>query len=512
MKLISWDVETGAPVSTISPELQGPALERLSHAYSTCGTVLGVSFSSAKASTIHIYNVHSGVHTHSYSVGLGVPNIWAHDEHLRFVTSGPGSITTWEAGFASECPPTEIESLPTPNTFVPSKQFLFLPILSRLAFVLEKAVLVWDAQHSKLLLNSVDVKEPRGMTFSSDGRFFAYETYGPEIYLWKDSPDGYVLHQKFIYNAGGIRIGPENPDSPLLSPNGQSIVVSSGLTIQLWRTVDPTAPCIPTQCTQAFQRTKQFILDFSPDKSLTAAARFTDNTATVFDLKSGVPRLIIDAGMEIYGLRVAGRTVAIVGDGKVVTWSLPPEDRVPDTRANVNDSVQTTMFDHSLAPTLEPSVSISPDFNYLAIAGVATWPDVSLNIYDLATGKHLASTESLADVPWFTPDGREVWCRAFPDEIQGWKIVKDSKSDVHKLEDLESTRHIPEECPWKTPHGYIVMDDGWILNSNEKRLLWLPPYLRSGKMSRVWGGRFLAFLHRELPEVVVLELLQESDS
>ena len=119
------------------------------------------------------------------------------------------------------------------------------------------------------------------MTFSSDGRFFAYGTRGPEVYLWKESPTGYVLHHKFVLSTG-------YSGNPHLSPNGQSIVASNGDTLHLWRTEDSvTTLSIPTP---TFQHTGSFILEFSPDKSLMATARATDNTATVLDLKSGVPR------------------------------------------------------------------------------------------------------------------------------------------------------------------------------------------------------------------------------
>jgi len=52
-------------------------------------------------------------------------------------------------------------------------------------------------------------------------------------------------------------------------------------------------------------------------------------------------------------------------------------------------------------------------------------------------------------------------------------------------------------------------DDGWVLNSNGKRLLWLPPHWRVDDMDKVWSARFLAFLHHQLPEAVILEVLEE---
>ena len=515
--LTTWDIQTGAPVSVISGlKISHPY--RLSLTFSTCGTVLGVLSPSSDTSTIHIYNVLSGTHIRSHSVGSGFCRIWAHGERLRFATLGSGSITTWqdgfaalgsgsittwEAGFASEYPVTEVESLPTPDNFYLSNRFLFLPTHSRLAFVLEGAVLVWDTQHSKLLLNSVNVREHWGrMTFSSDGRFFACGTRGPEVYLWKESPTGYVLHHKFVLGTG-------NSGDPRLSPNGQSIVASSVDTLHLWRTEDSaTTLSIPTP---AFQHTGSFILEFSPDKSLIATA-VPGDTVTVFDVKSGVPRLIIDTGMEIYGLGVAGNNIVVVGNEKSVTWDLPPGDHVLDARVNVNDSVRTTIFDHPLSRGLSPLVSISPDLKYIAVVERQEWLDSSLNIYDVATGECLASAESpKLHMPWFTPDGREVWCSGFYGDLPtGWAIVRDSESSFHKLEELEPTQHPQGGYPWESSHNCQVTDDGWILGSSEKRLLWLPPHWRSGdQTSRVWDGRYLGFLHPGLPEVVVLEVLEE---
>lgn len=176
--------------------------------------------------------------------------------------------------------------------------------------------------------------------------------------------------------------------------------------------------------------------------------------------------------------------------------------------ANVSDSIRTITFDHS--PLLEllvpPSASISPDFNRIAVAGAAVERSLGMNIYDMTTGKYLAGTKSVAYMTWFTPDGCEVWCRCSLDEVQGWAIVKEGESDSLKMECLGPARRRPEKSPWTPSRGHKITDDGWILNPNGKRLLWLPPRWRSDEVNRVWSGRFLAFLHYELPEAVILEV------
>ena len=99
-------------------------------------------------------------------------------------------------------------------------------------------------------------------------------------------------------------------------------------------------------------------------------------------------------------------------------------------------------------------------------------------------------------MPQFTLDGHKVWCYTL-DEVEGWAIVKDNDFDPPKLKHL--TGQQPEGYPWIPLHGYRIMDDGW--------LLWLPPHWRSVKKFRKWSSQFLVFLHPELSEAVILELL-----
>ena len=91
-------------------------------------------------------------------------------------------------------------------------------------------------------------------------------------------------------------------------------------------------------------------------------------------------------------------------------------------------------------------------------------------------------------------------------KMQGWTIVKNTEYDFRKLEDVDSTRYSLEGRPWKPSLDYGFTGGEWILGSSEKRILWLPPHRWSSEILRAWGGRFLAILHRELLEVVVLEL------
>ena len=497
---ITWDLQTGGQISVIPPPPNPSLLDYFSSAYSVDGKVAAVAYRDPYYPNIEFistYNVLSRtlIYSHRVSEGQIVAPLWTHGDFLRFVTVKPGSITIWEAAFTSEHTFTEIESLPAPDDDINPRYCLFLPTRTRLAYILDKkAVLVWDARDSKILLKSWANRQPCGLSFSSDGHFFAYRATSQEIHLWEESPTGYVLHRKLTSDIGA-------PLKLLLSPNGKSITAFAYSETRLWYTTDPITS-LAIVATWG-----NFILEFSPDRSLAAVARVGKNTATIIDLKSGDPRLVIDTGMGICGLGVTANTVIVVGDKKIITWDLPAGDSVLGAEANIQESVRTTVFNHPASSSGRSYIyraSISPNFNYF----VTTWEpgDESTDVYDLSTGKHLVGTTSeSASEQWFTQDGREVWSsRDMP--MEGWKIVKSGKSDIIGLEPLGPNAKPSGGYLWESSHGHDVADDGWILDSRKKRVMWLPHRWRVRKELRIWGGRFLGLLGHELPEPVILEL------
>ena len=429
-------------------------------------------------------------------------SIWTHGACLRFATVKPGSIAIWQVGFTSIHTLAEVESLPAPDD-IGSEESLFLPTRFRLAFVLGEAVLVWDARGSKFLLNFVDGDRPMGLSFSSDGHFFACGTIGQDIHLWKESPTGYVLHRKLVSSIDkekaplfilqeGIR--------PLLSPNGESITTSKYSETQLWRTTDPiSSSSVPIRP----DKQVDFVWGFSPDKSLVETARLGDDVATITDLKSGDPRLVIETGVKICGLGVTGNTVIVVGYGKIITWRLPAGDHI-DARANIHDSVRTTMFNPLVPPpTRLHSASISPDFDCLVITREG---GEGLDIYDISTGKHLVGTTVRnAYIPWFTQDGREVWSARYS-PLNGWNIIKDGKSGVIGLVPVRMNARPSGGFPWVSSHGHDITDDGWIYNSRDGRLMWVPHRWRKFWRYWMWNGQFLGLLDPGLPEPVIIDL------
>ncbi|KAF9643223.1 hypothetical protein BDM02DRAFT_3192003 [Thelephora ganbajun] len=502
-KFISWDLQTGVLVGAVSLEQWEHDTHCFSITYSACGTMFGALIYRSHTLTIRTYNVHSGTRIYSHSVGGGVVhNIWTHGECLRFAVVNPGSITTWELGFASGSTPIEVGSLPLPENF---PHYIYPrslhPTLFRLAFTRLERILVWDARHSKFLLDEY-AKDPYGVSFSSDGRFFMYgtELHGTEhskIYLWKESPTGYVLHRKLDCETGISEL--------LIPPNGESIFMFGNRAIQLWRTMDSTTSFSRKQSHERFN------VEFSPDGTLAAVTQVGDKAITVLDLESGSSLLVIDAGMEVYGQRVTGSTVVAINYEKVVTWNLPARDRVLNTKANVNDSIQTATTTCPKIRSDSPMkfASISPDLHSIAIVEY-TSPSFYLHLHDVPTGRCLGSLLMRGKGyghPWFTSDGREVWYTTDLGVANGLTLVEDSKFGVVKPKRLGPTNQPPGTPPWLPSRGYQITDDGWILGFSGKRLLRLPPHWRSpNTIDRTWSGRFLALLHGTLPDPVILEL------
>ena len=498
--LTTWDLQTGGRISAI-PSTSNMTLWYFSSAYSTDGKIIAVAYKDLFGTIISTYGHLSGTHIYSHRVSEGqiVAPIWTHGGFLRFVTVKPGSITIWEIGFTSEHTFAEVESLPAPDDDVDPRRCMFLPTRTRLAYIFdEKAVLVWDARDSKIILNFPVDEWPTQFSFSSDGRFFTCRTDGGEIHLWKESPTGYVLHRKLASHIDGGLFA-----EPLLSPNGESIIIRGHSLTQLLRTTDlvTSLPIVPTQPS----RSTEFILEFSPDRSLAVAARLWDKTAMIIDLKSGDPRLIIDTDAKICGLGVTANTVIVVDEEKVITWNLSAGDCVPDAKANIHDSVRTIVLNHPAPPSGWLSrASISPNFNYVVITQGPNYE--SLDVYDVFTGKHLVGTATVHGyTSWFTRDGCEVWS-SVNYITKGWKIIKGEKSDVIGLEPLGSNANPSGGYLWQSSRGHDVTDDGWILDSRKKRVMWLPHRWRIHEENRIWEGRFLGLLDLKLQEPVIIEL------
>jgi len=336
------------------------------------------------------------------------------------------------------------------------------------------------------------------MTFS-DGCFFACSTPGSDIYLWKESPTGYILHEVFASSCAHA--------NPYLSRDGESIAVSGDRTTRfmahkkLYRPPPPSQRLDPSPSTH-----RGSILEFPPDGMLAAFTMQRDNTVMVLNLKSGVPQLTIGTSIEIYGLGVIGNTVVVVGLGSAITWNLPAGHRVPDARIGPEDSSWTVKF--SQWSPFVSGASISPNSRHIAVIS-RQYPHC-LSICSTSTGGHLGETSIDGTTPgttlWFSPDGRDVWCVRDSSEARRVRRVSRGQEALERLDSEWRTANV-EGYPWRPSHGYQVTSGWRILGPDGKRLLMLPPPWQPYPVHRVWKGRFLALLHSApVSEPVILEL------
>lgn len=503
---ISWDLQTGGLIS----DIQMDKISSLSLSHSRCGKMLGVLQSDNWSCCIYTYDILSGTCISSYKFDHHIESmVWTHSESPRYTVLGSGFITIWELGPTPSHVSTQVNSLPIPDN-LPQRDFLLSPSLSQIAFVHQQRVLVWDTQHCKILLDSSADQGATNMTFSFDGHFFAYGTSGPELYLWKKSPNGYLLHQKIISGIG--------PTQPVISPDRESIITCCHSMVQLWHIASfPTSLSdIPTQAPQDTH--EGFILDFSPDEKMVAVTGKLGKGINVLDLRSGYLKLAIDTAVEVYTMRLIGNAIIVCyHNGKIITWDIPTGNHTLDTRVNTQNSAQTTVLESLFPPSTRKSeISISPNLSNIAIVKHDIWSGMTLQLYNMDTGRPFLVNTPLPGptiiapvwLPtlWYTPDGSEIWYAPSEKSLLQRKIIKDGESNITGLECLQSTEHPPGGCPWDSSNGYQVMDDGWIFNSSGKRLLWLPHHWQWHKTTRRWSGKFLALLHSELPEAVILEM------
>ena len=516
--LAIWDLQAGGPLRIVTSRPDLPPENAFSSTYSADGKMVAVAYELWLDGSGDDYDddydtfitIHdlSGTHTRSYHAPEGhiITPIWTHGGFLRFSTVKPSSITIWEVPFTLTHAPAEVETLPIPDESVYGERFLFLPPLSRLAFTLSDTILIWDTRASKLLLKSEPIPDlhlvwtpdmaytSSRSSFSSDGRFFTCMNATGDVYVWKESTNGYTLHQKLAFADPGGSAG------PCLSPDGELIVMPLRSTILLWPTRDQIFPPSSVPTGNGSDR-RNIVLGFSPDKKLGAFGRRGGNAVTILDLQSGESQWVIEIGVGVEYLGIAQSAVVVVGEGRVITWNIPGANRASNAEANVNDNVQIIVVG-SYETIIDHSMSEDPTGRRrIVIVGHLERSSTRFS-YGAPARRNFGGI-----VVYFEP----TWQRLTPDGgsrlLEGQEIAEEGESGVVELKPSEETRWMKVFFPLSN-HGYKVTDDGWVLSPSWKRLLWLPYRWRSKEEHRRWDGRFLGLLHGELSEVIILEFFE----
>ena len=499
----AWDVRTGGTVGSWETpyRLSGSPSFITS---SSGGDAIGVAHTTdlpPNTIEIRIYDIDSRECVYSRSFEGLLAGIWTHGEYLQFAIIVPNeNVTVRQAAFAQGHNYNNVaDGLDAPPGLNPTRSFLFHPALRMVSYISGDTLNIWDSQNAKYSLCSDDIGfNGSAMSFSPDGRLFACGTIRSGVHLWKDRDGDYVIHRKFTSSV--------TSPTPLFSPNNGSVVVWNQSTLQLFSLEHPTTPP-SADASQASGQGRPFALEFSPGEEYIAFARLGSNKVAVVDHRSRGWRLDIDAGMEVYGLKIHKNTVVVEGDKRVIAWNLPEEgDTSTGGTVTVEASARTVML-KGLENRGPKFTSISPDLLMLA----EVWPEYetgttgSLTIYDTKTGVKIGGAEASCDTPWFSPDGDQVWCGVDVEEVQGWEVVKSNGSP--KVELVPLAESPPEGWPWRPSGGRTVTDDGRIFSGEGEQLLLLPPdWISNERGTRMWRGRFLGLLHGSLSEPVILEL------
>ena len=527
---LSWDIQTGGPLRTSQFVHNQFPLHYFSSTYSIDGKMIAVACknplpvykdgndhcSHNSNYSITIFNLFGTLmHTHNVPEGPIIPPIWTHGHCFQFATIKQPFITIWEVAFSSICRPTEVKSISVPDGIADGKDFLFFPTLFRLAFTLGDTIQIWDAKASKLLLKTLpefQLCEPMATgyypswgSFSSNGCFFAcLVTTG--VYIWKESPSGYILHQKLVFPT------PVYPRAPCFSPNGKSIIITLNSTIHLWSTIDQILP--PHDTPTGNNDGNHFVLGFSPNEPLVAFVPLRESIIKILDLQSGDLMLATDMDMEICYMWMTEDTVVVVGeDGDIVSCDLSGENHTFKPGANIKNSVLTTIFNNSAQYTSVDicctAISVSPDFSWIAVPVYIYTKNTGqyyLVVCDISTERCLGGIKTTGLLaPIFSPDGH--WIQGADDHFV-WEIFEDSRSGAIELKPPGQAVYPPELFPFDSTCGYKVTDDRWVLSPTHEQLLWLPQHWRSNWRNRIWNRQFLGLTHDELSDVVILEFFE----
>ena len=500
--VVSWDLQTGgiAGINKWQVSVQD-IVTAPSITHSPDGKMVGVFCQPLDGSArIFVCTVASGIQATSHLLNAGVQlpgNIWTSGGSLQFATADRITITIWELGFTPNATPVEVKTLPAPDSLADCKRIgvQLLPSIYRLAIVFRDKVLVWDTWNSKYLLQHTNPGFGSKMSFSPDGYFFSCKTSRSEIYLWRESSNGYILYKVLL--SGAVY------STPLFSQNGRSIAMFGGHTIQLWQTKRFTNPS-SSSLMRTSQGSGSFVLDFSPDGMLVAVAMLKDDQVTVISLKSGTPQLTIDVDMEVYGLKVVRDSIVIIGDCKVVAWNLPIGNCTPGSRMGPEDSSWTIVLGVQQDCSCIIHASASPDCDNIAF--ITENPTNSLYVYSGSTGELLSDhlLEKREIMSWFTQGGHNIWFAGGQYSVDTCRV---SGPDSLELQvHTAGLEHPPAGYSWGSSHDYQVTDDWWVLGPDRKRLLMLPPPWASDLVCWKWKGQYLVLLHCGLSEPVILDL------
>lgn len=423
---------------------------------------------------------------------------WVHDDTLRFATSfkTDGKLTI----DIHQLQPLSTPLLQTVKSFLLQPhygEFSFCPVSFHASFVTETEISVLDVRDSKILLR-LETAQPSYKLpgrFSPDGRFFACGTLGNAIYIWKNTPTGYLP---------GSSLEPRLPfDGFSFSPTAVSVLIWGPGGVQL---LDNHFRLPSPNKTAPYYNYGDHLVAYSKDGRRIATVRRGDSVITVLDLLPDAPQQYVYTGMRILDIGIVDDGIVAADIRELVSWSL----EAGEIARSACGAIVAETAAIGAGPDVVEHFALSTDCSCIAFTIERT-----VFLYDAQAQRILKKCTmdcNIVDIR-FSPYGRRL-CFVFggnPYEYQDnirscmlsetmeqWRIVKVTE---------EFTEGTWSQDGLFPPAGYrIRRESGWIEDSRRRKLLWLPPNWRmTHYLDTKWTSNFLALVGEHHPEPIIIK-------
>lgn len=448
---------------------------------------------STQSTHFYTYNALSGIQICQGEIptsSSGRGNCWAHRDTLQFATyswddnnQGMINLHTLQP---TATPPHCISS----SFQIPSHQpkFSFSPVSLHVSFAHGTSVVVYDCQNSEPLLydGSLEKAQHHVGKFSLNGNFFAYVKSEHEIGVWQTTCTGYVCQSSLRSRLPFEEFS--------WSPTSISVMCWGYGGIQLLHTNNQFSSPVLKNVTHPF-RSHRHLVAYSADLVHIAMAQQCGSIVTVLNHLSGTSQEFCDVVMEIWDIRIVDNAVFAVDEYKLVCWDLETG------RILSNTPVAERVINGK--PDIVRHMALSHDCSQIAILteglkNICLYDVKSRDVFQKDVHCKVFDTQ-------FSPDGYQLWLTGH------WDICY--SVGLEMLENWSSAEVIERdpEDRWlsinHSPHKCCEIDSEWIVDSQGRKLLWLPPSWRLTDWEDVrLDGNFLALLHDHHPESIILEL------
>ena len=363
--------------------------------------------------------------------------------------------------------------------------FYFSPISFHISFVTPEEVIIYNTQDSKLLLQATT----QGSTgqFSPDGQFFACRGLEGEIHIWQNTPTSYMLWRSLRSQLPFHHFS----WSPTLSISCWGYKV-----IQLLD-LDSNPSALPPNKIEPLPIHQGHLVAYSANWLHIATLRKHDNIIKVLDCHSGILHQSTDTNMEIWCIEFVGNTIFAIGGCGLFSWDL--------------ESGRTAYSTHGIKSNAINCSTLSHDCSQIAFT-----ESNCVFLYDIKS-QMVASRKfpGVVDSIKFSPDGYQLlvicgnhWCFFVElEELGIWESIEkglpEGQSILGSPSSEEDKQLMFNSSSQGCHHNFAT---GWVLNSQGRKLMWLPVSWRTMQWENVrWDGNFLALLHEHHPEPIIIE-------